>query len=440
MEYIPATRQDIIKHMVEIVPERIYWIAADIVQYAGYLRLSHNLQYIKPTTKYPVPKREILKQKRDRSTEGQDENQRELNMSPSKSRRVSSRARVPVVGSKPVSVVYTDKVFFYKPLANDFGPLDLATTFRYIHFIDGLSDADNIIIHVTDHRRANLCANSACLIGIYAVIRFGLTGSAVRQRFISLPTGSLLPFRDASRFPKNTFPLDVGDICESVSYAIEHKWIDWNSFDVEETESLQHIANGDLNWIVENRFMAFAGPSSDCTDEDGLEVLPPSHYVEIFKKMGVSDVVRLNVAKYEPQAFEAHGLRHHDLFFEDGSCPPKYIVDNFFSRMGKTQGAVAVHCKAGLGRSVSMIGLAVMKEYKVPAKVFIAWARLARPGSVIGPQQHFLVEMEKVFKIGNSHIDKIDDKTLVGLNQVRLHGEAGQGGRLRKQKLENETK
>lgn len=81
-----------------------------------------------------------------------------------------------------------------------------------------------------------------------------------------------------------------------------------------------------------------------------------------------------------------------------------------------------------------------MKEYKVPAKVFIAWARLARPGSVIGPQQHFLVEMEKVFKIGNSHIDKIDDKTLVGLNQVRLHGEAGQGGRLRKQKLENETK
>ncbi len=37
-----------------------------------------------------------------------------------------------------------------------------------------------------------------------------------------------------------------------------------------------------------------------------------------------------------------------------------------------------------------------MKHHKFTAAEIIAWFRICRPGSVIGPQQHFMQEMERV--------------------------------------------
>ena len=47
---------------------------------------------------------------------------------------------------------------------------------------------------------------------------------------------------------------------------------------------------------------------------------------------------------------------------------------------------------AGLGRTGTLIGLYMMKHYKFTAAETIAWIRICRPGSIIGPQQNFLEE------------------------------------------------
>ena len=105
-------------------------------------------------------------------------------------------------------------------------------------------------------------------------------------------------------------------------------------------------------------------------------------------------VIRLNEAKYDKNKFIRNGIDHSDLFFIDGSTPPDNIVRDFLEIAEKESGAIAIHCKAGLGRTGTLIGLYAMKHYKFPAAAFIGWIRIVRPGSILGPQQHYLIEKE----------------------------------------------
>ena len=60
-----------------------------------------------------------------------------------------------------------------------------------------------------------------------------------------------------------------------------------------------------------------------------------------------------------------------------------------------------MHCKAGLGRTGSLIALYIMKHTGFPPADFIGWIRIARPGSILGPQQQYLCNMdEKMMKAG----------------------------------------
>ena len=49
-----------------------------------------------------------------------------------------------------------------------------------------------------------------------------------------------------------------------------------------------------------------------------------------------------------------------------------------------------------------MIGCYIMKHYNFPALALIGWMRICRPGSVLGPQQHFLTVMEAKCKEWNA--------------------------------------
>ena len=96
-------------------------------------------------------------------------------------------------------------------------------------------------------------------------------------------------------------------------------------------------------------------------------------------------VIRLNKKSYDASRFINNGIKHLDLYFIDGTAPPEDIVVKFLDAVEKEKGKVAVHCKAGLGRTGSLIGLYAMKHYHFPAADFIGWIRIARPGSILGP-------------------------------------------------------
>jgi protein-tyrosine phosphatase len=153
-----------------------------------------------------------------------------------------------------------------------------------------------------------------------------------------------------------------------------------------------------LNWIIKDRILAFAGPQYRRNiSNEGYCTLTPADYIPFFQKNNIALVVRLNKKCYDETDFTKKGIQHFEQYYLDGSCPPMKILQNVlaaFEQVPPTK-AFAVHCKAGLGRTGTCIGAYMMKHYKFTAAEAIGWMRICRPGMVIGPQQHFLADIEE---------------------------------------------
>eukprot|EP01006_Ploeotia_vitrea_P037014 TRINITY_DN66080_c6_g1_i1.p1 TRINITY_DN66080_c6_g1~~TRINITY_DN66080_c6_g1_i1.p1 ORF type:complete len:770 (-),score=406.31 TRINITY_DN66080_c6_g1_i1:151-2460(-) len=321
-----------------------------------------------------------------------------------------------------------DNTLRYEPFYADFGPLNLGHLYRFSVLLNTKLNSPVLknkrIYHVTSIREQNR-ANGAYLIGAWQVLFLNRTADEAWQPLSKCRP--FIPFRDAS-MAVCTFRLTVQHCIDAVYKANALGWIDFDTFDVEMYEYYECVESGDLNILVPGKFLAFSGPHNTRVSLDGYPTLTPEDYVPIFKSFGVTTIIRLNKKMYDKSKFTRAGFKHYDMFFIDGTTPSPMILKRFLDVCEKEPGMIAVHCKAGLGRTGTTIACYMMKHYQLTAEEAIAWLRICRPGSVIGPQQHYLKQQElKMFKAG-----RLFRKQQQQLQQQRQQQEAAEAEQRRR--------
>lgn len=98
----------------------------------------------------------------------------------------------------------------------------------------------------------------------------------------------------------------------------------------------------------------------------------------------------MNEKLYNDEDFYREKIRVYPMEMTDGAEPNDGFVVDFITlaenEIDQRKGAVAVHCRAGLGRTGTLIASYLMFKFEMEAKAAIAWVRMCRPGSIIGKQ------------------------------------------------------
>ncbi|EGV61566.1 cell division control protein 14 [Yamadazyma tenuis] len=288
----------------------------------------------------------------------------------------------------------------YNSFHLDFGPLNIGSLYRFAVILHNILNEEAnqgkaIVFYSTTGPKER--ANAACLLSCYMVLIQSWSPHQVLQPIAQIDP-PLQGFRDAG-YSSADFEITIQDVVYGMWRAKERGMIDLTSFNLEEYEQYERVDQGDFN-MVSKDFVAFASPQQNHRKSGSLNE-PFKKVLNFFLKNDVQLAVRLNSHLYDANEFTKRGIQHIDMIFDDGTCPTLEYVQKFIGAAEciiNRGGKIAVHCKAGLGRTGCLIGAHLIYTHGFTANECIGYMRMIRPGMVVGPQQHWLYLHQNDFR------------------------------------------
>ena len=212
-----------------------------------------------------------------------------------------NRYQAPSTENLPnASYVKIDSIATYTAFCDDFGPMNLASVYKFSAIIESYTstiDSDIVFVSAPDKRAMT---NAVFLLGSYTIMKRGYTPDKALRLFDGLKPW-LTSYRDVSAGEQNLHLL-VSDCWEGLYQAKQLSWVSFEggAFELSDYEHCDSPLNADLHEVVPGKFVAMRGPialkagRSYQDRVNGARDFSPAYVAHILRQYNVRVVVRLN--------------------------------------------------------------------------------------------------------------------------------------------------